>query len=39
MNGVDHVELHTAIPALIEKLSAVLGQRRPLDAARANVVA
>ena len=27
MNGVDHVEPHTAIPALIEKLSAVEDQR------------
>ncbi len=27
MNGVDHVEPHTAIPSLIEKLSAVPGQR------------
>jgi mannosylglycerate hydrolase len=27
MNGVDHVEPHTTIPALIEKLSAVPGQR------------
>jgi alpha-mannosidase len=27
MNGVDHVEPHTAIPALVEKLSAVPGQR------------
>ncbi len=27
MNGVDHVEPHTAIPALIEKLSAIPGQR------------
>ena len=27
MNGVDHVEPHTAIPALIAKLSAIPGQR------------
>ena len=27
MNGVDHVEPHTAIPALIEQLSAIPGQR------------
>ncbi len=27
MNGVDHVEPHTAIPALIERLSAIPGQR------------
>ena len=27
MNGVDHVEPHTAIPALVEKLSAIPGQR------------
>jgi len=27
MNGVDHVEPHTAIPTLIEKLSAIPGQR------------
>ena len=27
MNGVDHVEPHTAIPALIEQLSAISGQR------------
>jgi 2-O-(6-phospho-alpha-D-mannosyl)-D-glycerate hydrolase len=27
MNGVDHVEPHIAIPALIEKLSALPGQR------------
>ncbi len=27
MNGVDHVEPHTAIPALIEKLSKIPGQR------------
>lgn len=27
MNGVDHVEPHTAIPALVEQLSAVEGQR------------
>src|SRR5882672_6128952 len=27
MNGVDHVEPHTAIPALIERLSAVADQR------------
>jgi mannosylglycerate hydrolase len=27
MNGVDHVEPHAAIPALIEKLSAISGQR------------
>ena len=27
MNGVDHVEPHTAIPSLIEQLSAIPGQR------------
>jgi alpha-mannosidase len=27
MNGVDHVEPHTAIPALIDRLSAIPGQR------------
>jgi mannosylglycerate hydrolase len=27
MNGVDHVEPHTAIPALVERLSAVADQR------------
>jgi alpha-mannosidase len=27
MNGVDHVEPHTAIPALVEQLSAIPGQR------------
>src|SRR3954464_7184989 len=27
MNGVDHVEPHTAIPSLIEKLSSISGQR------------
>ena len=27
MNGVDHVEPHTSIPALIEQLSAIPGQR------------
>src|SRR5882672_128086 len=27
MNGVDHVEPHTAIPALIDKLSAIADQR------------
>src|SRR4051812_6782333 len=27
MNGVDHVEPHTAIPALIDRLSSVAGQR------------
>ncbi len=27
MNGVDHVEPHTAIPMLIDKLSAIEGQR------------
>jgi len=27
MNGVDHVEPHTAIPALVERLSAIPGQR------------
>ena len=27
MNGVDHVEPHTAIPSLIERLSAIPGQR------------
>jgi mannosylglycerate hydrolase len=27
MNGVDHVEPHTAIPALVDRLSAVPGQR------------
>ena len=27
MNGVDHVEPHTAIPTLIEKLSTIPGQR------------
>jgi mannosylglycerate hydrolase len=26
MNGVDHVEPHTAVPALVEKLSAIDGQ-------------
>jgi alpha-mannosidase len=27
MNGVDHVEPHTAIPSLVERLSAIPGQR------------
>ncbi len=27
MNGVDHVEPHTAIPALVDRLSAIPGQR------------
>jgi mannosylglycerate hydrolase len=27
MNGVDHVEPHTSIPALVERLSAIPGQR------------
>jgi len=27
MNGVDHVEPHTGIPALVERLSAIAGQR------------
>jgi hypothetical protein len=34
MNGVDHVEPHTSIPSLVERLSAIRPARDPLDAAR-----